>query len=189
MRGILRFIFFICKHKKLLPFLRLLVGVWVCYCLILGFCFLQNCQYAKIVNYYSDILEVSTRSCICCRHTACETPTFFCARKNFTGKTFLTFYFETCSNTGIIFRPLASGLMRGVLRFIFFICRHEKLLLFLTAFGWSLGLLLPDSTILLPAKLPVCQNSELLLRHSGGEHKVMYLLLALPMWNSYIFLC
>ena len=103
MRGILRFIFFICKHKKLLSFLRLLVGVWVCYCLILEFCFLQNCQYAKIVNYYSDILEESTRSCICCRHTACGSPTFFCARKKFMGKTFLTFYFETCSDTGIIF--------------------------------------------------------------------------------------
>ena len=102
MRGILRFIFFICKHKKLLPFLRLLVGVWVCYCLILGFCFLQNCQYAKIVNYYSDILEVSTRSCICCWHSPYRTPTCFCDRQGFMGKMFLTFYFKTCSDAGII---------------------------------------------------------------------------------------
>ena len=43
---------------------------------------------------------------------------------------------------------------------------------FLLDFVSSLGLLLPDSMILLAAKMPVCQNSELLLRHSGGEPKV-----------------
>ena len=38
---------------------------------------------------------------------------------------------------------------------------------------------MPDSTILLAAKLSVCENSELLLGHSGSEHKVKYLLPAL----------
>ena len=52
---------------------------------------------------------------------------------------------------------------------------------FFTAFACSLGLL--------AAKLLKCQSSELLLRHSGGEHKVKYLLSVLPMWNFYIFLC
>ena len=102
---------------------------------------------------------------------------FFCNR-------FEDRIFECCYPT-LSVSPLLYGLMGGVLRFIFFICRHEKF----TAFVCSLGLLLPDSTIVLAAKLSVCQNSELLLRHSGAEHKVKYLLPALPMWNSYIFLC
>ena len=56
MRGILWFIFFIYRHEKLFFFfLRLLFAVWVCFCLILRFCWLQICQYAKIVNYYSGI--------------------------------------------------------------------------------------------------------------------------------------
>ena len=33
---------------------------------------------------------------------------------------------------------------------------------------------MPDSTILLAAKLSVCENSELLLGHSGSEHKVKF---------------
>ena len=39
---------------------------------------------------------------------------------------------------------------------------------------------LPDATILLAAKLSVCQDSKLLLRHSGGEHKSKCLPPALP---------
>ena len=99
--------------------------------------------------------------------------------------------FECCHHT-LSFSPLLSGLMRGILRFICFIFRHEKLLFFFfffTAFVYSLGLLLPDSTILLAAKFSVCQNSELLLSPSGGEHKATYLLPVHPTWNSYIFLC
>ena len=43
---------------------------------------------------------------------------------------------------------LLPRLMPGILWFIFFIYRHEKLLFFFfTAFTFSLGLLLPDSTI------------------------------------------
>ena len=75
--------------------------------------------------------------------------------------------FECCHRTLSIF-ALLSGLMRGTLRFVFSICRHEKLL-FLTAFVCSLGLLLPDFTILLVVQLSVCQNSTLLHRHPGGE--------------------
>ena len=55
---------------------------------------------------------------------------------------------------------LLSRLMRGILRFIFFIYRH-----FFYGFICSLGLLLPNPTILLAVKVSVYQNSELLLRH------------------------
>ena len=77
--------------------------------------------------------------------------------------------FECCHHT-LWISTLLSGLMRGILRFIFFICRHEKFSLFLRTFVCISGLLLPDSTILLAvtfAKIcTVCQNSELLLRYS-----------------------
>ena len=106
MRDILRFICFIFRHEKLLFFflffLRLLFTVWACYCLILRFCWLQSFQYAKIVNYYSALLEVNTRQRICCRYTPCGTPTFFCARHGFLGKMFFNFYLKTWSDTGII---------------------------------------------------------------------------------------
>ena len=36
-------------------------------------------------------------------------------------------------------------------------------------------LLLHDATILLAAKFPVCQNNELLLKHSGSEEKVVFI--------------
>ena len=35
-------------------------------------------------------------------------------------------------------------------------------------------LLLYDATILLAAKLSVCQNNELLLKHSGSEEEVLF---------------
>ena len=45
-RDILRFTFFICRHRK--PFFsRLLFAVRVYYCLILSFCWLQGCPYDK----------------------------------------------------------------------------------------------------------------------------------------------
>ena len=48
---------------------------------------------------------------------------------------------------------------------------------FFLAFVCSLGLLLPDSKFLLAAELSVCQIMNcLLVRHSGGDHKVKYLL-------------
>ena len=51
--------------------------------------------------------------------------------------------------------------MRDILRFIFsFADIKSFFFFFFTAFVCSLGLLLPDSTILLAAKLSVCQNSE-----------------------------
>ena len=50
MQGILRFIIFTWRREK--HFLWLLFGVRIC--LMLRFCWLQSCQYAKIVNYYSD---------------------------------------------------------------------------------------------------------------------------------------
>ena len=68
--------------------------------------------------------------------------------------------------------------------FIIFICRHENLFLGLLLWVW----VLLDATILLAAKFSVCQNSDLLLRHSRWEHKVKYLLPAIPMWNSNILI-
>ena len=68
--------------------------------------------------------------------------------------------------------------------FIIFICRHENLFLGLLFWVW----VLLDATILLAAKLSVCQNSDLLLRYSRGEHKVKYLLPATSMWNSNILI-
>ena len=64
--------------------------------------------------------------------------------------------FECCNHT-LSISPLLFGLMRDILRFIFFICRLEKFFFFFTAFVCSLGLLLPDSKFLLAAKLSVWQ--------------------------------
>ena len=41
----------------------------------------------------------------------------------------------------------------------------------LSAFSYISGLLLPNSTILLAAKLSVCQNSEFSFRNFGREHR------------------
>ena len=56
-------------------FLRLFLLVWVFYCLILEFCWLQSCHYANNDNC-SGIIG------------ACGTPTFFCARQKPIPKTF-----------------------------------------------------------------------------------------------------
>ena len=106
MRGILRFMFHFQTWKASFFFsfsfffLRLLFTVWVCYCLILRFRWLQSFQYAKIVNYYSALLEVNTKQRICSRHTPRGTPTFFCARHGFLDKMFFNFYFKTWSDNG-----------------------------------------------------------------------------------------
>ena len=68
--------------------------------------------------------------------------------------------FECCHHT-LSISTLLFGLMRDILRFIFFICRHEKLFLFFTAFAYSLGLLLPDP-VFAGRKVVRMPNSELL---------------------------
>ena len=65
---------------------------------MLQFFWLRNCQYVKMVSYYSDILEGSTWWSICCQLFPCRTPIFFCTREVFVVKMFFTFYFKTCSN-------------------------------------------------------------------------------------------
>ena len=94
MQGILRFIIFTCRREK--HFLWLLFAVRIC--LMLRFCWLLSCQYAKIVNYYSDIPEVSTSQSVCCQLSLCGTPTFFCARQVFMDKMFFAFYFNIYSD-------------------------------------------------------------------------------------------
>ena len=60
---------------------------------------LSVCQNSELLLRH---LDRSTRQNICCRHFPCKTPTFFCARQGFIGKTVFTFYFKTCTDTGII---------------------------------------------------------------------------------------
>ena len=56
--------------------------------------------------------------------------------------------------------------------FRFFILQMSKISI---AFVCRSDLLLPDPTILLAAKLSVCQNSELLFRNCGSENKERYI--------------
>ena len=73
---------FICSLGLLLPDSTMLLAVN-----------LSVCQNSKIAQAFGDEHKVNS---------PCETPKFFCARHGFMGKTFLTFYFKTCSDTRII---------------------------------------------------------------------------------------
>ena len=104
MRGILWFIFYIYRHEKLLFFFffttfTFSLGLLLPDSTILLAGNLSLCQNSKLLLRY---LEMSTRHNICCRNPPCETPKFFCARQGFMGKMFFTFYFKTCSDTGMI---------------------------------------------------------------------------------------
>ena len=106
MRGILRFIFFNGRHFPLL------FAVWVCCCLILRFFWLQSSQHGQ--NNELLLRHFGGEQRICCRHSPCGTPTFFCAMQGFMGKMSFDFYFKTCSDTGVI---CVYGLMFFRLRF------------------------------------------------------------------------
>ena len=105
MRVILWFIFFIYRHEKLFLLLLFLtaftcsLGLLLPDSTILMAGNLSLCQNSKLLLRY---LEMSTRCSICCRNPLCETPKLFCARQGFMGKMFFTFYFKTCSDTGMI---------------------------------------------------------------------------------------
>ena len=65
-----------------------------------------------------------------------------------------------------------SRLIQVISRFRFFALQMSKILM---AFSCSPDLLLPDSAILLAAKLSVCQNKELLFKNFEREHREQHI--------------
>ena len=99
MRGILWFIF---SYKDMesfsFVFLRLLFGVWVCFCLILGFWW----QYAKIVSYYSGIWTWAQGKVFAAGTSYVKLLHFSVLDKVLWVKRFSLLNFKTCSYNGII---------------------------------------------------------------------------------------